>query len=120
MPSIEKLGGVSKGRQLSIYVPSKDKDGRSIEHQRWMDRTMEFLTELFGRCTAMPGLEGIWKDKNGNILKETTKIVFSYVEEEALDQHAEEIREFLVEMGKATGQAEVGYGYDGVFYTIAM
>jgi len=68
----------------------------------------------------MPGLEGIWKDEDGNILRETAKIVSSYVEERDFDRHSEEIREFLIGMGKATGQAEVGYGYDGVFYTISI
>lgn len=78
---------------------------------------MEILTGLLDRCTAMPVLEGIWKDEEGRSLRETTKIVFSYLEERDLDQHSEKIREFQVEMGKATRQA---YGYDDVFYTIAL
>ena len=80
---------------------------------------MNFLTKIFGRCTAMPSLKGTWSDpESGDTLREITNIVFSYVDEKRFEQHAEEIRHFLTKMGKETLQAEVGYEYDGVFYTL--
>jgi hypothetical protein len=121
MKALEVLGGKPRGRRLSIYVPSKDKEGGSIDHTRWMDQAMSFLTKTFGRCTAMPRLEGIWSDPaSGCTLRETTNVVFSFVKEEDFEQRAEQVREFLIEMGQITSQAEVGFEYDGVFYTIEV
>jgi hypothetical protein len=86
-----------------------------------MDRAMSFLTESFGRCTAMPRLEGTWSDPaSGGALRETTNVVFSFVKEEDFEQRAQQVRDFLMEMGKITFQAEVGFEYDGVFYTIEV
>jgi hypothetical protein len=121
MKALEVLGGKSRGRRLSIYVPSKDKEGKLIDHTRWMDQAMSFLTTTFGRCTAMPRLEGTWSDpESGCILRETTNVVFSFVEEEDFEQCAQQVRDFLTEMGQVTSQAEVGFEYDGVFYTIRV
>jgi len=118
--SSKMLGGASQGRQLSIYVPSKDKDGEPVDHAHWKKTTMAFMTRVFGRCTAMPQLQGIWADEDGTTLDETVNIVFSYVDKEELSIHAEEVRSFLIELGTATQQAEVGYEYDGEFFTIQM
>jgi hypothetical protein len=121
MNIVESLGGTAQGRKLSIYVPSKDKDGRTIDHQRWRNETMSFLTKSFGRCTAMPRLEGTWADPaSGEVLHETTDIVYSFVEEKSLREHAERVRSFLTYLGRETFQAEVGFEYDGQFFTIRL
>jgi len=114
------LGGSPQGRQLSIYVPSKDKDGNPVDLAYWKKVTMAFMTRVFGRCTAMPQLEGIWADEEGKTLDETVTSVFSYVENQELTRHAKELRSFLIELGRATHQAEVGYEYDGEFFTITI
>ena len=116
---IKTTGSVARGRKLSLYIPSKDKDGHSVDHAHWKRNTMAFLMRLFGRCTAMPNLEGIWAE-DGKTIEETTIIVFSYVLEDDLNRHAEEIRNYLIEMGTSTHQAEVGFGYDGAFYTLTL
>ncbi len=68
----------------------------------------------------MPRLEGIWADESGKTLQETTNIVFCYVSEGSLERHIEEIREFLIEMGRKTNQAEVGLAYKGEFAPISI
>jgi len=114
------LGGSSQGRQLSIYVPSKSKEGKPLDHTQWKKVTMAFMTRLFGRCTAMPQLQGVWADESGTILDETVVIVYSYVDREKLSRHAEDVQSFLIGLGKSTQQAEVGFEYDGEFFTIQI
>lgn len=121
MNIVHSLGGKPQGRKFAIYVPSKDKDGRAIDHQRWMNETMNFLTETFGRCTAMPRLEGTWSDRESRkLLHETTDIVYSFVTEEFLQHQSRSVRSFLIRLGCQTGQKEVGFEYDGVFCTLSL
>lgn len=116
---IKTMGSVAQGRKLSIYIPSKDKDGRGVDHEHWKKKTMTFLGRLFGRCTAMPNLQGIWAE-DGKTLEETTVIVFSYVLEADLNRHAEDIRNHLIDMGRSMQQSEIGFGYEGTFYTLQL
>jgi hypothetical protein len=54
---------------FSIYVPNKDCDGKEIENQRrWVLEALQLLGTVGGGATAMPPVEGVWVDAEGEFV----------------------------------------------------
>jgi hypothetical protein len=67
-------------RSVSIYLPSKDKDGnflKKIDRAKLVNGTMIFLLDRFGGSTLVEGI-GYFKDEKGKVHAERSTICHSY------------------------------------------
>lgn len=62
---------------IVIFVPSKDRDGKSIEQDHWVDEVLSTLGQLFRGATAYPRGKGVWRDdeRGGTLIREEPVIV---------------------------------------------
>jgi hypothetical protein len=73
-----------------------------------------------GGATAFPQGRGVWRDdkQGGGLVYDAPVIIQSYTSLEALDEKADDLRAFLVSMGKETGQGAVGFVIDRTYLEI--
>jgi hypothetical protein len=104
---------------FTIYIPNKDRDGNPIpDPQAWIEEAIELMCEINGGATAMPPVDGAWKNEQGAVIRENPVVVYSYIAAEAFTAALPRIREFLHRMGRRTNQGEIAVEYDGRFYHI--
>lgn len=105
------VGDVKLKREfLAVYVPSRTRDGRAIDHQMWRNKTVRLMSELFGGATSLAAYGG-WLDEkcDDEIKEEEVSIVWSFYEEEEWDEEAAtQVRDFAYRMGRETEQGAVG------------
>lgn len=90
-----------------VFVPSQDRDGRTIDQEYWVDEVLTTLGRLFRGATAYPRGRGVWRDdaRGGVLLKEEPVIVFSYVAEKSLTAPAlADLYRTLSRMGRQANQ----------------
>jgi hypothetical protein len=102
-----------------IYIPNKDRDGKEIGNQRqWVLEALGILGKIGGGATAMPPVEGVWMDAEGEFVWENPVVVYSYIQPELFIARWPELRTFLHRMGRETRQGEVAFEFDKRFYRI--
>ena len=107
--------------QVTVFIPSVDRDGRPISQESWTDECLDVLGRLFRGATAFPPGRGVWRDdeQDGQLLHDDTVLVTSYVEPAALtDDALAELRAFLHRLGREGRQGEVGVVIGGNYYAI--
>jgi hypothetical protein len=107
--------------QITLFVPSVDRKGRSIPQQMWREEALRVLGRLFRGATAFPPGRGVWRDdaRGGELVFDDTVLVTSYVDPQLLDEQAlGELRWFLHSMGREGRQGEVGVVVGGSYYGI--
>jgi hypothetical protein len=117
----EELGvdsGIST-QCFTIYIPDKDCNAEEIGNQRkWVLEALNLLGEVNGGATAMPPSEGVWRNSEGEVIREHPVLVYSYIIPDRFVANLDRIREFLHRMGRETNQGEVAVEFDGSFYRI--
>jgi hypothetical protein len=104
---------------FSIYVPNKDREGKEIgDQRRWVLEALRLLGSVGGGATAMPPVEGVWANADGEFVWENPVIVYSYIKTDEFLARLPELRSFLHKMGRETRQGEVAFEFDGRFYRI--
>src|SRR5438093_10967883 len=101
---------------IVIFVPSKDRDGKPIDQDHWVDEVLTTMGRLFRGATAYPRGRGVWRDdeRGGALTHEEPVIVFAYVAEASMTKTAlAELYRTLSRMGRETNQGEVGVVIDG-------
>src|SRR5947209_18236030 len=96
---------------IVLFVPSKDRDGRSIDHDFWVTAALETLGTLFRGATAYPRARGIWRDdeRGGTLRYEQPTIVTCYADARHMTRDAQSgLRAFLHRMGREANQGEIG------------
>ena len=118
---VEALGAAEHAAldRITIYVPSRDRDGNPVEFEPWVTRTLELLSQVGGGATRMPPAQGAWlnPDSKALIIEEVT-IVYSYIDADALLARLPDLRRLLHEMGRALRQGEVVIEVNDRFYKI--
>jgi hypothetical protein len=104
----------AEGTVLVLFVPSVDRREEPIDQDYWETESLIVLGDLFGGATAFPQGRGVWRDdqRGGRLVFDAPVIVQSYTSFEAIEEHADELRSFLVRMGKETRQGAVGFVID--------
>lgn len=106
---------------FSIYIPNKDQDGEEFGNQRkWVLEAVQLLAELSGGATAMPAVEGVWRNDGGSLIREHPVVVYSYVRPTAFRAGLPRVREFLHRMGRETNQGEIAVEFQNRFYRIRV
>ena len=116
----DALGAEDSSAQcFSIYVPNKDCKGNEIGNQRkWVLEAIHLLSEINRGATAMPPVEGGWRNDENEIVWENPVVVYSFILPDEFIGNLPRIREFLHRMGRQTNQGEIAFEYDGRFYRI--
>ena len=111
----KKLGAdKAESNVLVLFIPSVDRDDQPIDQAHWEKEALETLGRLFGGATAFPQGRGVWRDdeRGGRLVYDAPVIVQCYTNERALEEHVDELREFLVRLGESTRQGAVGLVVD--------
>lgn len=97
--------------QITLFIPSVDRDGHRIDQRSWAKRALTTLALLFRGATAFPPGRGAWRDdeRTGKLIFDDTVIVTSYIDSRCLTARAlQTLRTFLHQLGREAGQGEVG------------
>jgi hypothetical protein len=99
MPDFADALGASKAAStlLVLFIPSKDRAGRSIDQEYWVRDALRVLGTLFGGATAFPQGTGVWRDdaRGGRLLFDEPVVIQCYTSAQSLEQQALALREFL-------------------------
>ena len=104
-----------------VFVPSKDRDGETIDQDTWVNEVLHTLGRLFRGATAYPRGRGVWRDdaRGGTLIAEEPVIVFSYVAGGDLNgDNLSVLYQTLARMGREGRQGEIGVVIDGKYYGI--
>src|SRR5271168_4023761 len=108
--------------QVTLFVPSVDREGEPIDQAYWTDQAITTFGTLFRGATAFPPGRGVWRDdeRGGVLVYDDTQMVVSYVNGEILgdDEVLKRLRGFLCRMGREANQGEVGIVIDGSYFGI--
>ncbi|HVC93247.1 MAG TPA: hypothetical protein VND64_06125 [Pirellulales bacterium] len=103
---------------LVLFIPSRDRDERAIDQERWVTAALDFLGRQLGGATAFP--QGRDDRRGGRLVFDEPVIVNCYTSEVALEAAAGDLRTFLIEMGTDTGQGAVGLVIDRDYLEIEI
>jgi hypothetical protein len=118
---VEALGAAEEAilDRITIYVPSRDRDGNPVEFESWVTRMLELLSQVGGGATRMPPAQGAWLNPDTHLLViENVTLVYSYVDGDALAARLPALRGLLHQMGRALNQGEVVIEVNERFYKI--
>ena len=105
---------------LVVFVPSRTRDGKELDHDYWCHEALQEMARLFGGATALAGV-GAWRDdeRDAAIKQEGVSIVVSLMaEEEWNEENVVALGTFLKRMGRETAQGEVGIVVQGRYFPI--
>ncbi len=119
-----KLFGADKAEEknehVMVFVPSKTRDGRELDHTFWRNEAVRIMSTLFGGATSVPGFGGWLDEKDGGKVKEEAiSVVCSFISEDEwhLD-NALEVKNFLYRMGREAEQGAVAFHARGRYMEI--
>jgi len=116
--------GAKKGAAtlLVLFIPSVDRFEQPIDQETWVDRALNFLGSAFGGATAFPKAKGVWRDDDraNELVFDEPVIINCYTSEKLIEEQADELRTFLLEMGTETQQGAVGLVIDRDYLEIAF
>ncbi len=108
--------------QVTLFVPSVDRDGEPIDQAYWTEQALATFGRLFRGATAFPPGRGVWRDdeRGGELVYDDTQMVTSYVPSGAFDDEetVKRLKEFLFRMGREANQGEIGIVVDGTYFGI--
>ena len=108
--------------QVTLFVPSVDRAGRSIDQPRFLEEALRTFGTLFRGATAFPPGRGVWRDDDagGELVFDDAQMVTSYVDPAILSkpQTMTTLRRYLHSLGRDANQGEVGVVIDGKYYGI--
>lgn len=124
MPDLAAALRASKAEStlLVLFIPSKDRGDRPIDQEYWVTEALRVLGFLFGGATAFPQGKGVWRDdaQGGKLLFDEPVVIQCYTTEEALEQQAAALRDFLHRMGREARQGAVGLVIDRDYLEIGF
>ena len=117
---IAALGGTTDyGQRFAIYIPSKDRDGATVDQATWIDAPLRLLTDIAGGATAMPPVTGAWRNpQTGQVVIEEPVVVYAYVRPAPFVARLPELAAFIRRMGRETNQGAIALEFDGNFFTV--
>ena len=111
----------SRTQRFSVYIPNKDRNGKSVQQERWVNEALTLLSEICGGATAMPPVRGAWFNPDSQILIiEEPVLVYTFIEPEAFARRLGEIVALVQKIGKETNQGQMAIEFDGVLYLIDL
>ena len=107
---IEAFGAAEQATQdrITIYIPSRDRDGKSVDFEVWVAKALELLSQVGGGATRMPPAQGAWLNPETQaLIVEDVTLVYSYVDGDALAARLSDVRQLMHGMGRTLNQGGV-------------
>ncbi len=106
--------------QVTLFIPSKDQIGQTIDQNYWTDQALATLGRLFRGATAFPPGKGVWRNdaRGGELVYEPIVMVTSFVPIDELMNHMGQLKTFLHRLGREANQGEVGIVVGGCYHGI--
>lgn len=108
--------------QVTLFVPSVDRNGEPIDQGYWTDQALSTFGRLFRGATAFPPGRGVWRDddRGGELVYDDTQLVTSYVAGGTFDDEdvLKGLKVFLCRMGLQANQGEIGVVIGGTYFGI--
>jgi hypothetical protein len=96
-------------QKISIYLPNKDQRGQVVAQiEEWVEVTLAEMIEACGGATLVAPAHGAWKAPDGLIVKESTRVIYSFIRQpDVFVARLERLTALLHSFGKFTNQGEV-------------
>jgi len=108
---------------LVLFIPSVDRTGtKPVDQTHWEMAALNMLGTTFGGATSFPKAKGVWRDdaEGGKLVFDEPIVIQCYTSEKLLEERAETLRAFLVDMGTKTNQGAVGLVIDRDYLEISF
>lgn len=118
---MEALGAAEEAVQdrVTIYIPSRDRDGKPVEFEEWVIRAMNLLSQIGGGATRMPPVQGAWLNPETQaLITEEVTLVYSYVDGDTFAARLPDVRALMHSMGRALNQGEVVIEFNDTLYKV--
>lgn len=97
---------------LVWFIPSADRFGKSLgkkQQDRWVREALTALGKHLDGATAFPRGLGVWRDdaQGGVLVWDKPVLIQCYTSEEAVERHAEPLREFLMRLATTCVKAQL-------------
>lgn len=102
---------------IKIYVPSTIEVDKVFDSKEYVDKTLIFLSSLFGGSTATIAL-GAWVSSQGELIKENVTLVTSYCHQNSLEKHMGEIYDFCINLKLDLKQESIALEVNNKLYLI--
>ena len=109
-----------KDRFVAVFVPSKTRDGKPLNHDAWRDQMVYQMSKLFGGATTVPAFGG-WLDeeRGGQVKQEAISMVGSFITADEWNEgNVFELKRFIHRMGREAQQGEIEVLLNGTFWRI--
>ncbi len=96
-----------------LFVPSVERDGETaVDQERWVERSLLLLGDVFGGATAYPKARGVWRDdeRGGRLVLDEPVVIHVYTSPDAIQDagNLARLAAFCRAMGRETNQGEIG------------
>jgi hypothetical protein len=102
---------------IKIYVPSTIDVSIASDNSEYVDKTLEFLSELFGGATTSKAF-GAWLSNDLKLVKEKIDLVFSYCDQTALDFHIDKIYNYCMGLKYMLKQEAIALEVNNILYFV--
>ena len=122
---LSKALGASKNATtlLILFIPSVDRFEEPIADQdEWVTRALKFLGDAFGGATAFPKARGVCRDdaRDGLLVFDEPVIINCYTSSKLIEKKADQLKNFLIDLGQQANQGAVGLVNDLDYLEIAF
>src|SRR5262245_48701291 len=95
-----------------LFVPSVDREGRTIDQDQWVESALQMFGVVFGGATAYPRARGVWRDddRGGALILHEPVVLHCYTAQGEIEDEEKLalLAAFCRRMGRETNQGEVG------------
>ena len=117
--TIKNLFGDGYKQRIAVYIPSTvnavENSGELAE--QITNRAAEKMSVLFGGATIQPA-EGSWISDEHGYIKESVNIVYSYTDEQKLEQFAADVHALAVYVRDVMKQEAVSVEINNALYFV--
>lgn len=107
--------GEASAQRFSLYLPDRDRNGAPVPlHEEWVEAAMAIFAAVNGGATRLPTAQGIWKPQAGDVVREATSVVYSFIRDTGtFEAGLERLARFIHTFGKHANQGEVMVEFAG-------
>lgn len=108
-------------QRFTIYLPGSDRNSQAVSDiERWIEEVLFLLTDINGGATRLAPAMGIYRTRGGEIVRETTHIVYSNIDPGRFAMNQGAIRDFIQRFVQGTDQESVLVEFDGALHSITV
>lgn len=109
----------SREQRFAVYIPNKDQDGNPVEQDKWIEKTVQLLSEICGGATVMPPIRGAWLNReSGKLVIEEPVLVYTFIDPDEFGKRLSEVANLVHEIGRQTRQGQMAFEFNQTFYLV--